>query len=217
MLRACISVSHLAYHGIATPLHATPRHAVYTPRVVASRTYVRTLGHDGACTMGPGYRSCPQGRTTVYYREYRCESADLPLPLIELARLSSLLDIRWIVARWQRAPLLPTPIFDLDFKSITDHRGWLGRVVSLINDRRMILTVESVSERVWSNDWKFNVLLKRCVNIVFWKEILSFFLNRSFRPKYYSIIFIQLLNRWKGWCTIFSVSWIIFLKRFSFF
>lgn len=98
--------------------HAAPRHAVYTPCVVASRTYVRTLGHDGACT-GPGYRSCPQGRTTVYYREYRCESADRPLPLIELARLSSLLDIRWIVARWQPATP-PSPIFDLDFKSITD-------------------------------------------------------------------------------------------------
>lgn len=100
---------HLAYHGIATPLHAT----LCTRRVLLhrGRTYVCTLGHDGACT-GPGYRSCPQGRTTVYYREYRCESADRPLPLIELARLSSLLDIRWIVARWQPAPPPPP-----DFRS----------------------------------------------------------------------------------------------------
>lgn len=193
--------------------HATPRHAVLLHR---GRTYVR-WATMGRVRWGPATGLVRRDGQPSITGNTGVNRPICHLPLIELARLSSLLDIRWIVARWQRAPLLPTPIFDLDFKSITDHRGWLGRVVSLINDRRMILTVESVSERVWSNDWKFNVLLKRCVNIVFWKEILSFFLNRSFRPKYYSIIFIQLLNRWKGWCIIFSVSWIIFLKRFSFF
>lgn len=72
----------------------------------------------------------------------------------------------------------------------------LGRVVSLINvDRRMILTVESVSVRL--DDWKFIL----CV--ILFSRRNTFFFN-SFQTDLWTYI-------------IFSVSWIIFFKRFVFF
>lgn len=74
----------------------------------------------------------------------------------------------------------------------------VGRVVSLINvDRRMILTVESVSVSAWSNDWKFIL----CV--ILFSRRNTFFFN-SFQTDLWTYI-------------IFSVSWIIFFKRFVLF
>lgn len=74
----------------------------------------------------------------------------------------------------------------------------LGRVVSLINvDRRMILTVESVSVSAWSNDWKF------ILRVILFSRRNTFFFN-SFRTDLWTYI-------------IFSVSWIIFFKRFVLF
>lgn len=80
MLRACISVSHLAYLPIAT--------APCIRRVVSQRGtgFVRW-----ACTLG--YRSCPQGRTTVYYPGIQVWVHRSTITFNRPGRLSSTLNI----------------------------------------------------------------------------------------------------------------------------
>lgn len=100
--------------------HATPRHAVYTPCVVASRTYVRTYvgprwGVYGArlpvLSAGTDNRLLPGiqvwvGRSAITFNRAG--------PFIIAVGYS--MDRRTMTTSHSSPP----PIFDLDFKSITD-------------------------------------------------------------------------------------------------
>lgn len=151
MLRACISVSHLAYHGIATPLYSTP----CTRRVLLHR--VRTLGHDGrvrarlpVLSAGTDNRLLPGiqvwvGRSAITFNRAG--------PFIIAVKYS--MDRRTMGVDNE---LLPSRFSIL----ILSRSRMIGRVVSLINSRSKNDFNRGkckCSVSAWLNDWRFNVLL----------------------------------------------------------
>lgn len=137
--------------------HATPLHAVYTPCVVASRTYVRTLGHDGrvrarlpVLSAGTDNRLLPGiqvwvGRSAITFNRAG--------PFIIAVKYS--MDRRTMGVDNE---LLPSRFSIL----ILSRSRMLGRVVSLINNRSKNDFNRGkckCSVSAWLNDWRFNVLL----------------------------------------------------------